>query len=425
MAQWKESLEVMELSAKIGFFLSAAIGGLVTFWYLMTIRFFPSGVGFTDLMFLVFVAFASGVVYMLLVSFATMSAIWIVASIAGVSRVLGSAAPASGALFLRDPMWIGISVLVFAICTLMGLANGSGHAITIAIAIPVVGFIEALFLSALIGAPPASPFKRRQQIWLVVLGCFPLFVFSLVMGWGFLPEIFFSTIGVREKNVTIELSHDEVERVINAAEVLQRPLVDCRATSTGKALVHGVNVLWNGVGERSFVELTKESPDDTLRMGGPAAPLKRVALVFDAKQINVIRSAPLMSRCIVLPDEIVVRLDSSTLAAAPAIRLEQIAQDTTQRNRPTKIEVHAFNGYAPKVRGAKTDATAAQLSEARAQVVGEHLQRLYEPTGAEVTWKGEGDQFRKPECDAKLPKAAIDLCHQRQNRIEVTFSFDR
>lgn len=51
-------------------------------------------------------------------------------------------------------------------------------------------------------------------------------------------------------NMTVEVSDAELKRLALVSETLDFPVVDCRAATKGSVLLHYVDVLWHGVGDK-------------------------------------------------------------------------------------------------------------------------------------------------------------------------------
>lgn len=74
----KERMETYGAIAALFYKVSAAIGAIIVFAYLFEIGFFPTGLSAAEVIFFIFVAMGFGLLYLILITFAAVSAIWLI-----------------------------------------------------------------------------------------------------------------------------------------------------------------------------------------------------------------------------------------------------------------------------------------------------------------------------------------------------------
>lgn len=479
---FKKQIDGYSALASLAYKLAAALGAVITFAYLFSIEFFPTGLTPGEVVFFVFVALAFGFLYVVLLLYGAISAIWFAQAInsglqqfrfrskgivaaSDLAKLRKRVADRSTCLLakkyrsvsggirgfrrtatrnaikkhnplpreVRGAGYFFISIAIFSVMTAVIVLARSSPLAKLTLAFWVGGFI-ALVVA---GAPPGQsketgsigeqPRRSTWFRWAAVL-TLPLFI-VLAMGPSMsLLHMVFQGLGIRAPNVSIEIPESELGAIERVSDAVGRPLLDCRRAAGGRLLVHNANVLWTGVGNASlvsFVVLTTPSAD---LLGPDPSELKKVSIRLDTNSVRIIKTKPPLDPCFDLPNDMLFETAKYELTPPAQARLQAVATAIQATGQPIRIVVRGHSDARP-IAGPITGRVGdnQRLSELRAEAVAEVLRKLIKVPGLTVTSEGAGSREPKVKCPAEVAGAKYEAeqCNAPNRRVEVRVTYSR
>ena len=459
MNDLKEKTEAWNGIATLTYKIGIAIGAIVTLMYMFQISYFPTGLTPGEVVFFVFVALAFGFVSALLLLYGTFSALWLSQllthgvrlfryrdwkprssklgwlsklqavcqrkghqrSFAAISRLikirLGATRAAKRDVRLlpkeADHFLLGLcSVFVFLLF-LLGYMQTSNRGIEQMLEGAWIAGFTWLFLN---GISKKSTNQNTNHIPWLARYLVPLVLFFVFGSPMQLTKKVFEYLGIRSTNVSIEVPDTEREIFESASETLGRPLLGCRKAAAGKMLVHGVDVLWGGIGEQTLISLTATK---SAKPGGEKA---EVTLSLPTKDVKIIRTKPITNFCFSLPADMSFESGQFTLTKAAQEQLDGLASTIQSNGNPVKILVRGHSDPRPIVgKLAKAVGENQQLSELRAQAVADALQQKLATDKLIVQTEGAGSMEPAASCSSTptTSKSELEQCHRKNRRIEI------
>lgn len=390
-------------------------GILPTVAYLIaSIEFFPAGVTLGDGFFFLMVGFAFGLTYMLLL-------------IMGVGVALMLEPVFTGPAGLRK--WLGrvaVGAILTAILVILFLRDTSAGDV---FGIGVLGFGASGFLIVMLKrgllAPPAvsqpvSPPAARQagkasaeaKKWLLVILWLNALFAPVIVASPFLKKInedvVMRNVGLRSKNVTLKLSEENYDILSSATNGQYLAALGCN-TSAGnpERVVHGVNLLWHGIGERTLVEIPSAKAKNLV------VELKRDGVFFFRDYQGVI------TRCLEMNGDILFNAGSAELAKDGGGDLAEMIQ-IIHKNKLKLDEIQVVGhadafGYKG---GAKLN---NELALARAATIRDQI--IETACVRNVTAEGHGAREPKTLCKDWPVKDTLSECLAINRRVEVRMKF--
>jgi len=445
---------------------AAAVGAGITFSYLMMISFFPSGLTPGEVVFFIFIAFAFLFVYFVAVAYGAFASLWFIQLLIQSSRFVGfsnrqlveqlfdsvASQPGNDADSRLGNLWRAIrlssararlddwtivpkfarggaavvaSVLTFLAFLEAGIALHSIDFWELFGACLLAGAFAFLFL----GAPLAKGSNGRGSLLARGMGVVvvPLVLLCMYAGPSALLNIVFERLGIRVANVSIEIPKTESVTVERAAELLNRPLIDCRHPQTDKILVHGVDVLWTGIGDQTYIQFVpSKRPERGLFQTQP--PLRpRISTKFDTKSVRIIRAEPRLDPCFEVPADVLFDTLKSDLAAGAQGRIAELGKSISDNGTPAKILVRGHSDARRIAFRGPEQMDNQLLSEKRAAAVARALRVAIPDQRVEITAEGAGSREQKVDCpDNKLASTyEADQCHRPNRRVEVRITYSR
>jgi len=374
-------------------------------YLLYSIHYFPAGVTIGDSLFFLLVAAAFGLGYLVFLGAGFLLAYGL-ASLWGAWNGLG-----------ERLVWLlaGVAALLFLLCASDPLAADMMRGIA--------GFTAAGWALYTLILRLDQPRRRHQGaiiyywfLWGV------LFLGPLIMAPGFLARMnenyVMRSAGLRAVDVTLKLSEENYDIVSRAASGQHLALLGCNGTAgTPERLVHGVNLLWHGMGERSLVEI----PDHQGR---------RLIVELKREGVFVFRDyAGDVERCLELDGDVFFKTGAAVLAATDSRDFKEMMK-VIRENQAFVEEIRVIGhadakGYPG---GAELNNTLAlQRAQAiEAQIrAGLSAGTASQPPLAIPVIYSQGHGAREPKtlCKDWPVKATLAECLAINRRVEVRMKF--
>lgn len=328
-ARIKNWFEAMSSVTTFGYRSAAAVGALVTFGYLWSIGYYPSGMTPGEALFFLLIAFAFAIFYLLVLGYGAFAILWLVNGVisaryllsfsekALISQLLGPAPTAersrlhdywrkSRLASTRARLDQAYAVPVLARGWLMGIGSFlfAGCAVLVAYVADQAPLTEFLLAAVLAGglalglvSIQVTPDKRKQKrIRLLILAFAPAMVLVFQVGPRALLNPVFQGIGIRVPKVSLELPASELGLVTHIGAHIDRPLVDCRRLNPSMILVHGVEVAWTGIGNQTVVRFAMLEPKRRAFFTS-STRAKYVQIKFDTQLVRILEGRPAMDSC--------------------------------------------------------------------------------------------------------------------------------
>lgn len=390
-------------------------GILPTVAYLIaSIKFFPAGVTLGDGFFFLMVGFAFGLTYMLLLIMGVGVALMLEPLFfgpAGIRKWIARIVVGAGLtailvfLFFRDTAGgtlSGIGVIGFC---------GSGILVVI---------LKRGLMEPPVAAPPGSPrptpkpgaVSDEAKKWILVILWSTALLAPVLAAAPFLrrmnEDVVMTNVGLRSKNVTLKLSEENYNILTSAAGGQYLAALGC-STSSGapERVVHGVNLLWHGIGERSLVEIPAGE-------GRPlVVELKRDGVFFFRNFSGVV------TRCLEMSGDIFFKSGSPQLAEDDSGDLEEMMKVIHKHG--ASIEEIQVVGHADAFGykgGAKSN---NELALARATTIRDQI--VERACFKNVKAGGHGAREPKTLCKDWPVKDTLSECLAVNRRVEVRMKF--
>ena len=411
-SEWLKDFEVL---TSIGYKFLLFVGVTSTVGYLIaSIQFYPAGVTIGDAFFFLMVAMAFGFAYVLFLMFGFALAALIKALVCeptslkmDVVRVL-----AVYALMAIAIVFIGYwdcfpAQLVLSALFGFGLAGGLMLYLVDRAVTPVPVIVGPTTASSAT-APPLSGWWVQCCAWFIAL--FLPLILSTLFVQRINENVAMPRVGLRTMGVTLKLSEENYDILSSAANGQYLAALGCR-TSAGAPdrTVHGVNLLWHGVGERTLVEIPSKARDNL------TVELKREG-VFSFRHYTGD-----VERCLELEGDLLFESASSELPKANRDLKEML--EVIQQNKDDIKEIQVV-GHADAF-GYKGGAERNnQLALARASAVMKKIQECTAFDKTKVKAEEHGAREPKTLCKDWPVKATLSECLAVNRRVEVRMKFN-
>jgi hypothetical protein len=378
--------------ASLAYKMALAIGVIVVFSYLFSIKFFPPTLAAGEVILFVFIALAFSFIYGLFWIYGTFSALWLlqvaiwlrhkcrftrkklssfyplryIQEIAALptSRWWGRLRwiPRKIRQFrkavtrkcrtplnklpspLRGVFPVVFSLVVFIVMLRLVLLKGLMVFTLLWIGFFLAGIFTLLMLIAVTSGEQPDAVARtsiRPIFWWQYAFFFflPLAFVLFYSGPMTLPQMAFNAMGIRSPNVSIEVAEAELGAVERASEFIGRPILDCRGTTDGRLLLHGADVLWTGIGATSLVSFSLRGPDRSTFFGTEQVVRRKTSLRFDSASLRVITSSPARDICFDLTHDLGFESRGEELSADILARLHDVVLTVRGAGVPRSILV--------------------------------------------------------------------------------------
>ncbi|WP_288392138.1 OmpA family protein [uncultured Herbaspirillum sp.] len=462
----KDLGEAYNTVASLFYKIAAAIGAIVVFAYLFEIGFFPAGLTAAEVIFFVFVAMGFGLVYLMLLGFGALSAIWLVNlivclrnsirfrrqrgmkgwrswhfpkkwNVRWAHRVRFRSTRTSRLNFhplhpeLRGAFYTAISVLSFLFLVSLALTTNASSVKRLIAGIFVGGFIALMFSNGETNrtrkTPPKKSYWTSTRFRLFLALSLPLVALIPLRGTMDLVHVVFQQLGIRMMNVSVEVPAAERESVQRISDALNRPLLDCHRLSKGdRLLIHHANVLWTSVGNTTYLSFTLENPNRPGWLEPDPKPLQEVMLRIDTSAVHIIEARPPLNPCFDLPNDMLFGTAKYELTPEADTALKAFASSIQADGQVARIIVRGHSD--PRRIGGQMERELGdnqRLSERRAEVVAAKLKDLLKIPQLDIAFEGAGSREPKVNCPvggATTPYEA-QQCNAPNRRVEVRIMY--
>lgn len=461
----KERLEIYSAAASLFYKVSASIGAIVVFAYLFEIGFFPTGLTAAEIIFFIFVAMGFGVLYLFLLGYGAVSAIWLINLIVRLrnalvfKRRLGKArskiwsfppksvahrvhrfrfrATRASKRFphplhpeLRGPIYTLVSIGLCAGLLALALYAEASSLRRLLIGIFLGGFVALMFAGRDAGKPRERSGKTdRWTSWwfrLLLALVFPLILLLSFGGAMNLLHLVFQQLGIRILNVSVEVPIAELDSVERVSDALNRPLLDCHRSSNGRLLIHHADVLWTSVGNTTYLSFEVSNPMKSQWFGPDPKPMRQATLRLDANSVHVIEARPPLNPCFDLPNDMLFGSARYELTPEAKAALKALASSIQADGQLVRIVVRGHSDSRRIGSQMERDVGDNQrLSERRAEAVAEELRELLKVPGLKIASEGAGSRESKVNCpvgSATTPYEA-EQCNAPNRRVEIRVTY--
>lgn len=469
--KWTEGFNSL---ASLVYKIAAAVGAVVTFLYLFSIDFFPQGLTPGEVVFFVFVALAFGFLYFALLLYGAFSSVWIFQVInclvhaAGFRRCSHPAAATWPALrakicrrkrcgiywqrsfgvlrarirgvrrrarcslrdfhplskVLREPLLVAGSFFVFWLMALNAWVAGNVPINELFIGFFLGGFISLSLL------PRDGNSQQTPPAWLrwVLAATVPLLIVVTFAKPTPLLHMIFQGLGIRAMQATIEIPNSEAATVERISELIERPIIDCRKALDGRLLIHGADVLWNGIGNQVLISFSVPKKKDRELFERDQGPEKQATIRLNSDQVLILKAKPVIDPCFDLPTDMLFESGSFKLSREAQRHLNQLVAAITALGTPSKLWVRGHSDPRPISNElTRTIGDNQRLSERRAETVTEALQEKLSLDNNNVRSEGVGSREPKTKCSAleNLTRYESEQCNRPNRRVEIRIKLDR
>lgn len=461
----KEKVETYGAIAALFYKISAAIGAIIVFAYLFEIGFFPTGLTAAEVIFFIFVAMGFGLLYLILITFAAVSAIWLIN--AGVwlrnclifERRRGTARwkawqlPQSTPAIrfhrirfratriskrvhhplhpeLRGGFYLCLSI-AFSVLLLSLAMLTKDHSVRPEVGIFLAGLVA--LISANVEMKENKIKAGKKGLWtsswfraFLTLG-FPLVILFTFGGGTELLHLVFQRFGIRTLNASVEIPVAELDSVERIADAQNRPLLDCRRSSAGdKLLVHHANVLWTEVGSTTDLSFEVYGAPQARWLAPDPGPLQQATLKLDTASIHILDAKPPLNPCFDLPNDMLFGSASYELTAEAKDELRALASSIQHDGQPARIIVRGHSD-ARRIGGRmeRDVGDNQRLSERRAEAVAQALRALMKVPGLVITSEGVSSREPKVSCPAGGSTTLYEAqqCNAPNRRVEIRVTY--
>lgn len=407
----KALLQILDVGFSVLYKFAVGAGALVLLIYFASIGFYPA-LNVSEVVLLVFMTVMFGVVYVVTVGYGALSAFWVISAVEFSMRLYGRAREnpgverrkklrrkvlekkrsrvsflnrgcsrlrgfmrrrRQGRRAVRSMRPAGIkgllpallSILAFGVFLLVFLVREETRGF-IAGAF-VAGFILLSIAGSILRDGDPTPLARKaiaKRLFIALLGS--TIVFMGVAG-AFVPtSLTLTKLGLRSMNMTVEVSDAELKRLALVSETLDFPVVDCRAATKGSVLLHYVDVLWHGVGDKSRLSFAVPGERKRLWDLSPAVAWKEASLSIDSKSTSILAARPRVASCIPYSSAYMFDAGDAAFSARGRRTMDSLSKVVGRADSSRTIDLFFFVPAADALAlgESRADALARQLEGA-------------------------------------------------------------
>jgi len=412
-----------------------AAGACITLIYLFSIKFFPTGMTPGEVVFFGFVALTFGILYCLLLFYGALSSIWFIKVLSWIAHFIRWLRPGYSVVPYTLPALInGIEYLVVSVFICFFAIYISYIQDDAAVAMLLLTFFTAGFISILLATVgrhvPAAGGASTFPLWrrIIAAATVPLVIVLLIGPTMKMVHMVFEGLGVRNPNVSIEVSETELGEIERIAEVIGRPVLDCRRTPGGRLLVHNADVLWSSIGNVAMVSFSVRATKEPGYFSADPKILREAILRLDATSMRIIKTEPKMDPCFDVSADMLFETGNETLTSVAETSLNSVADAILASGTPGRIIVRGHSDARPLSRSVAGKVVDNQhLSELRAEEVAKVLKPLLKVPSAIIVSEGVGRREPKVKC-VEMPgmtQYELERCHAPNRRVEIRVHYVR
>lgn len=405
------SLEDIKALGEFGYKILLLLGiGSAICYLFYSIHYYPPGVTIGDSFFFLLIACAFGFAYLIFIAFGFIVAVMV--------------------SFLLKQKWRWLFIVIGTVGAALWVYPWS-HPDALKIFKGIIGFGVAGFclfkLIKILDRPPGSAKLPPLSVKMFWIG---LFIAPVFLSFDFLmifnERYVMGGAGLRANDVTIKLSEENYNMLASAVGGRHLPVLGCSTANGGpERLVHGVSLLWHGIGERTLVGV----PIDAENM--VQVELKREGVAF-------VRNYGPSERCFELSGDLIFLHGSDELADLD--EKTEAPNTGTDLDEMMKIIVEKFDiiqeirivGHADAIGYPGGAAKNNELAKKRARAIKSRIETYLKtkpPTKSipENFFTVEGHGAREPKtlCKDWPVKATLSECLAVNRRVEVKIKFTK
>lgn len=375
-------------------------------YLLVSIRFYPSGLTLGDGFFFLMVAFAFGFAYLLFILAGFL--------LAQLLLYLYTSIKKNGIKAWRQLLATTGLVCALVLGLVMMVETCNQDKIPLLLG-ALVGFSASGLCLTLLIESLDDPAAKKSQKWFHIAMWTGLLFMPLLLSSSFVQRmnenVVMSAVGLRITDVTLKLSEENYDILSSVASGQNIAVLGCRESASGQPerLIHGVNLLWHGVGERSLVEL-------------PTASKPNLIVELKRDGVYALRNyAGAVERCLELSGDVLFEPGSSNLLAKQAELKEIIDVISSSKNTIRRIQVI---GHADALGYTGNFSQNNKLAVDRAEAVKDSIVSGADIEKERVTAEGRGAREPKTLCKDWPIKATLAECLAVNRRVEVRIEFN-
>ncbi len=412
------------------------VGVLVVLIYCMRIGFFPVGLTLSDSLVFIFLAIGFGVLYLFWISLGFFIIYGGHLAHEEYKKVKerkaieleGRALTADEEVELKYDysVWLmPIASLFFvAILVLLAIFFEDVFVIIIPLASGFMLFLVTIKWTPLDPSSDPVHIQQRENVrWFILamaLAVAPLMAMSFINA---LIDVNMKKLGFRQESVSLVLSDENYKTLTTAARTLGLQVLGCPGDSGDNNIVHNVNVLWNGFGERTLIEIVGPKTS-----GEPAARLE-----LDRQGVSVLKVLDVKTRrsvsykaCLNLEAGSLFESNGAEPTALGKRKINEFRRQLRAFAKTSGLSVveASITGYADRQPLKAKGDTNLELSRRRALSVSQYLGSILVPLSEDnKSIVGRGVAQTRAECPAGLAPADMSSCLSSDRRVEVVVEF--
>lgn len=380
--------------------ITISIGVIVVFAYwAFIINFFPAGITLSESLLFVFAALMFGFFYSLWYLLA-------VGALHGLFHWRSAQIKFDGGLFL-----IGIVA-----AGLLGAAAWASESLEVLAPIPgamILLMIPWYWKPLPLYTPVAQVQKRQRDRILVTLT-------ALIVPMLFVPDLTATIVansmqrlGFRQMDVSVSLDAANQKIIKGVVDEFDLRLHSCGNSKTPEQIVHHVNVLWHGLGERTLIEMPFLTDSSS---GSP------YQVELNRSGVNLVRrpgNEAGIALCFSLGNDLLFDTYASTLTDEGTAALTAFATQVKTYLKDSKRLITAISvtGHSDRNPVRAANDSNQKLSLRRAKSVAEPLKTL--GPELQLNIKAAGSHAPVSSCARDLPKAELSECLAMDRRVEI------
>jgi OOP family OmpA-OmpF porin len=396
--------------------LVITIGIVVVFSYCaFSINFFPKGLTLGDSLVFIFIALGFGIFYIfwLALGYLTLYGLFYPFTLKlGKNDDLGS----------KVLMFI-VGLIFFGFLLLFYFSTNDFRSVIAPLASGLIILIATFFWNTQPeGLNPEELEKReRARVGIILIA----FFIAPLIGMTAVSQIIdssFRVFGINQKNVSLVLSESNYKIVNGTAKGLDIPIFGCELEKETTRIVHNVNMLWHGIGDKSLIVLL--SPDNN-----KFKPVARLELESAGTNVlKVLDNNASFNACINLESDTLFESYSSEPSPLGKINLDMFIDKIKAYLKGSNLEITSasITGYTDRIPVANDSDTNYALSLRRANSVFTMLKPLFNKSvSKKVNVSGKGALNPKSMCSQHQDSLELTECLSVDRRVELVFQFKR
>lgn len=410
----KDLLESLNACGSLFFKVTVAIGvGIVFAYCAFHINYFPTGLTIGDSLIFIFIALGFGVFYSFWVASGFFSVYLFSYPILNRKNVsIGEAIlmPLVSLLFLIFLILIGI------------VSNKDLDSIVISVIAPIFSGL-LLLITLVLWNPQVEILTEKKiaerKVIRVGLSIFAITVVPLIAAKpisNFMNKSI-EILGVKQEQRSVFLSKDNYKIILDIVNELDIPLYGCTSINK-KTILHNVNILWHGIGERTLIELL------TLNNGKYTKAVRIELERKGTKVLQVLDDTLSFKTCLTLnTDKIFDTYESKPNHAGIQKINKFVIESQTQLDKAgLKITSGRIEGHSDRIKILSDKDSNSALSKRRAESIHKLLSPLFgEINSKKVEVIGLGSTKSVSNCPIHLKGQALSECLAVDRRVEIVF----